>query len=174
LNIKELFGYDDSWSLIATIRVVVTRVLLDWIAGLFNPDCNPYWWIGLFYHFNPNPKNHNLIHELKYHDATSQKPKLFSKIKIFKLMFDIVKWVGKKDVPYLKLQHKTSQSNYKVYFYDELNCEWIWIGLSIHFEKWIWIVNNIFLMDLDWIDNPKKMDLATACARLVATSEIKG
>jgi len=28
-------------------------------------------------------------------------------------------------------------------------------------------------MDLDWIDNPKKMDLATACARLVATSEIK-
>jgi len=23
------------------------RVLLDWIAGLFNPDCNPIWWIGL-------------------------------------------------------------------------------------------------------------------------------
>jgi hypothetical protein len=28
-----------------------------------------------------------------------------------------------------------------------------WIGLSIHFEKWIWIVNNIFVMNLDWIDN---------------------
>ncbi len=30
---------------------------------------------------------------------------------------------------------------------------WIVIGLSIHFEKWIliWIVNHIFLMDLDWI-----------------------
>ena len=32
--------------------------------------------------------------------------------------------------------------------------------LSIHFENWIWIwiVNHIFVMDLDWIDNPKKLD----------------
>jgi len=32
--------------------------------------------------------------------------------------------------------------------------------LSIHFENWIWIwiVNHIFVMDLDWIDNPKKSD----------------
>jgi len=30
------------------------------------------------------------------------------------------------------------------------------IGLSIHFENWIWIVNHIFVMDLNWIDNPKK------------------
>ncbi len=30
-------------------------------------------------------------------------------------------------------------------------------GLSIHFENWIliWIVNHIFVMYLDWIDNPK-------------------
>jgi len=25
-------------------------------------------------------------------------------------------------------------------------------GLSIHFEKCIWIVNHIFAMDLDWIE----------------------
>jgi len=36
-----------------------------------------------------------------------------------------------------------------------LDCDWIWIGFSIHFENWIWIVNQIFVMDLDWIDNPK-------------------
>ncbi len=38
-------------------------------------------------------------------------------------------------------------------------------GLSIHFEKWfwIWINNHIFVMDLDWIDNPKKSDWATSC-----------
>jgi hypothetical protein len=41
------------------------------------------------------------------------------------------------------------------FFYKVLNCDWIWIGLSIHLEKWIWIVNHIFVMDLDWIDNPK-------------------
>ncbi len=42
--------------------------------------------------------------------------------------------------------------------------DWIWIGLSIHFGKWIWIWidNHIFMMDLDWIDNPKKLDWATA------------
>ncbi len=40
--------------------------------------------------------------------------------------------------------------------------------LSIHFEKWIWIwiVNHIFVMDWDWIDNPKKLDWATACKYL--------
>jgi len=26
---------------------LANRVLLDWIAGLLNPDCNPIWWIGL-------------------------------------------------------------------------------------------------------------------------------
>ncbi len=43
-------------------------------------------------------------------------------------------------------------------FQKFLDCDWIWIGLSIHFEKWIWIDNHIFAMDLDWIDNPKKSD----------------
>ncbi len=41
-----------------------------------------------------------------------------------------------------------------------LSC-WIVIGLSIHFEKWVWIwiwINHKFVMDLDWIDNPKKLD----------------
>jgi hypothetical protein len=41
-----------------------------------------------------------------------------------------------------------------VSFYNELDCDWI--GLSIHFEKWIWIVNHKFLVDLDWIENLKK------------------
>jgi len=36
-----------------------------------------------------------------------------------------------------------------------LDCDWIWIGLSIHFKKWIWIENHKFAKDLDWIDNPK-------------------
>jgi hypothetical protein len=31
----------------------------------------------------------------------------------------------------------------------------IWIRLSIHFEKRIWIFIHIFMMDLDWIDIPK-------------------
>jgi hypothetical protein len=45
-------------------------------------------------------------------------------------------------------------------FIKLLDCDWIWIGLSIQFEKWIWIwiANHIFVMDLDWIDNPKKLD----------------
>jgi hypothetical protein len=29
------------------------------------------------------------------------------------------------------------------------------IGLSIHFEKWVWIDYHIFVMDFDWIDNTK-------------------
>jgi hypothetical protein len=33
---------------------------------------------------------------------------------------------------------------------------WSWIGLSIQFEKWIWIDNHKFSKDLEWIDNPKK------------------
>jgi hypothetical protein len=35
--------------------------------------------------------------------------------------------------------------------------DWIVVGFSIHFEKWIWIwiSNHIFVMDLDWIDNKK-------------------
>ncbi len=47
-------------------------------------------------------------------------------------------------------------------FSKKLDCDWI--GLSIHFEKWIWIwiVNHIYLMDLDWINNPKESDWATA------------
>ncbi len=51
------------------------------------------------------------------------------------------------------------------YFFKFLVCFWIWIGLSICFEKWIWvwIDNHIFAMDLDWIDNPKKLDWAKAC-----------
>jgi len=31
-------------------------------------------------------------------------------------------------------------------------------GLSINFKNWIWIVDHTFVMDLDWIDNPKKSD----------------
>jgi len=32
---------------VETLVVSIDRVLLDWIAGLLNPDCNPIWWIGL-------------------------------------------------------------------------------------------------------------------------------
>ena len=28
--------------------IVISRVLLDWIAGLVNLDCNPFCWIGLW------------------------------------------------------------------------------------------------------------------------------
>ena len=43
---------------------------------------------------------------------------------------------------------------------SSLDCDWIWIGLSIHSEKWIWIWidNHKFAKDLNWIDNPKKLD----------------
>jgi hypothetical protein len=46
------------------------------------------------------------------------------------------------------------------YFFKFLDCDRIWIGLPIHFEKWIWIWidNYIFAIDLDWIDNPIKLD----------------
>ena len=39
-----------------------------------------------------------------------------------------------------------------------MDCDWIWIELSIHFEKWIWIWsdNHKLAKHLDWIDNPKK------------------
>ncbi len=48
-----------------------------WIvqSGLFNPDCNPIWWIGLwltiqFCHFNPNPKFQNyFIKKLRFHSG---------------------------------------------------------------------------------------------------------
>jgi hypothetical protein len=57
-----------------------------------------------------------------------------------------------------------------------LDCDWIRIGLSIHFEKWIWIWidNHIFLMDLDWIDNPKKSDWATAWVSLYSARRLIG
>ncbi len=48
-------------------------------------------------------------------------------------------------------------------FQKLLDYDWIWIGSSIHYEKWIWIFNHIFVMDLDWIDKKKKFDWATAC-----------
>jgi len=32
--------------------------------------------------------------------------------------------------------------------------DWIVIGFGLDLD-WIWIVNHIFMMDLDWIDNPK-------------------
>jgi hypothetical protein len=41
---------------------------------------------------------------------------------------------------------------------------WIVIGFGLDcqsiFKKliWIWILNHIFVLDLDWIDNPKKLD----------------
>jgi hypothetical protein len=47
-------------------------------------------------------------------------------------------------------------------FFQNFHTIWsvIGFGLSIHFENWIWIwiANHIFVMDLDWIVNPKKMD----------------
>jgi len=33
--------------LLHRLQSVQTRVLLDWIGGLTNPDCNPFCWIGL-------------------------------------------------------------------------------------------------------------------------------
>jgi hypothetical protein len=57
--------------------------LLDWIAGLLNPDCNPVWWNGLsiqYLHFNPNPKAIIiLIKKLKTRgqSCSSNKAKLF-------------------------------------------------------------------------------------------------
>jgi len=50
--------------------------------------------------------------------------------------------------------HKTRPFNicYPISFSKN---SWIWIGLSIHFENRIWIVNHICVMYLDWIDNPK-------------------
>jgi hypothetical protein len=36
-----------------------------------------------------------------------------------------------------------------------LSSSWIVIGLSIHFKKWIWIFNHMFVLDLDWIYNKK-------------------
>jgi hypothetical protein len=57
-------------------------------------------------------------------------------------------------------QKKLSKFAEIEFFFKLLDCDWIWIGLSIHIEKWIWIWidNHIFVMDLDWIDNPKKWD----------------
>jgi hypothetical protein len=59
-----------------------------------------------------------------------------------------------------QLQNKVLKFFVIDFFLKLLDCDWIWIGLSIHFKKWIWIWidNHIFLMDLDWIDNPKKSD----------------
>jgi hypothetical protein len=39
-----------------------------------------------------------------------------------------------------------------------LSSSWIVIGLPIHFKNLIWIFNHIFVLDFDWIDNPKKSD----------------
>ncbi len=47
------------------------------------------------------------------------------------------------------------------FFLNLLDCDWIWIGLSIHFEEWIWTwIVNQFTMDLDRIDNPKTIGLS--------------
>ncbi len=37
-----------SWSTLLNFSFHSFRVLLDWIAGLLNLDCNPIWWIGLW------------------------------------------------------------------------------------------------------------------------------
>ena len=42
--------------------------------------------------------------------------------------------------------------------WNYFDCDWICIGLSNHYKKWISIVNHKFLIDLDWIDNPRKLD----------------
>jgi len=68
----------------------VCRVLLDWIDGLLNPDCNPKsesdFGFGLsiqFCHFNPNPKLHNYfikkIHCTSHHAPTIRPSYFLSK-----------------------------------------------------------------------------------------------
>jgi len=32
---------------IGLVSALICRLMLDWIAGLHNPDCNPIWWIEL-------------------------------------------------------------------------------------------------------------------------------
>jgi len=81
------------------------------------------------------------------------KAKVFSKFLIFNLMFDYKVLGGK----ILKLQQLTYHLNHVAWFNIELDCDWIWIGLSIHFETWnvIWIglskigSSNILLIVLE-------------------------
>jgi hypothetical protein len=73
-----------------------------------------------------------------------------------------------------RFTYKIKLSKFAViaFFLKLLDCDWIWIGLAIHFEKWIWIWidNHEFAMDLDWIDNPKKIGLSNS---LVSNDVIK-
>ena len=59
------------------------------------------------------------------------------------------------------------------FFLKQLDCDWIWIGLSIHFKKWIWIwiLNQIFVMDLDWIEQKPACNQTTITKFIKAMSE---
>ncbi len=69
----------------------------------------------------------------------------------------LISWLIKKcllGIPCLKHLCKILLMFTAFHFFSS---SWIVIGLSIHFKKWIWIwiLNYIFVLDLDWIDNPK-------------------
>jgi len=57
-------------------------------------------------------------------------------------MFDNKVVGGLKRCPFglLMLKQITNQFNHVICLCDELDCDWIWIGFSIHFEKWILIL----------------------------------
>jgi len=94
--------------IICWLFLAIFRVLLDWIAGLFNLWIfgYPIWWIWLWlrihiqtrmldldcqiqsFHFNPNPKILDFYPPWIEISLQHFKPKLFSKFKILKLMID--------------------------------------------------------------------------------------
>ncbi len=54
--------------------------------------------------------------------------------------------------------------SWELHFYKQnkafkICCHWNFLLLDC---DWIWIVNHIFAMDLDWIDNPKKIGLSNS------------
>ena len=127
-----------------------------------NPKSKLDFGFGLsiqFCHFNPNPKYQNyFIMILKFCSGlcSNNEAKLHF-FKIFKQLNKSVSCELIRDVSWefydciIKLGHLI----FAVLYLFSKNS---WIGLSIHFENQIWIVNHIFVMDLDWIDNPKKLD----------------
>ena len=137
---------------------------MDWIVIVIdNPKSKSDFGFGLsiqFCHFNPNPKYQNYFNKkFKFHSASCSKnepkPLLNQRFQTSNLLFSLsvdkrcllgIQWFYHKILPSYICYHISFSKN-----------SWIVIGMSIHFENWIWIwiVNHIFLMDLDWIDNPK-------------------
>jgi hypothetical protein len=107
-------------------------VLLIWIDGSLNLDCNLVCWIVIN---NPFSKL-DFIKKVTFHTNNSMPAK--------QLNFG---WVKN------KLKTNEVSACYSLFFNNYANGSWIEIGLvlSIHYEKrlWIWIVNHHFLMDLD-------------------------